>query len=96
MTTWVWEKYPERVELLLELDDITDDVKVAGGFTTCIKCAMPMAVCSYCYTEHVFSWIRTNLPDLADEFHTLFRYGNDKEWHTTIPDQQPKKAVVSA
>ncbi len=74
MAAWLQERVPERPELLLQLEDLTDDV-LGDGDENCIKCRGPMRVCGRCYAESVFSWVTRSLPFHAPEFETLFLGG---------------------
>ena len=71
IASWLQEKHPERPELLLQLEELTEEV-LADGETTCIRCGNPMGLCSACYTQHIRDWMRRTLPNLAAEFMAIF------------------------
>jgi hypothetical protein len=90
IATWLLEKFPQKPELLLRLDELTDDICSAGGATTCIKCHAPMSLCGFCYTEHIMAWVQAQFPQLIEEFLTLFStYRQGVE----IPEPPPKRMV---
>jgi hypothetical protein len=71
VASWLQEKVPERPELLLQLQDLTEE-SVVSGETTCIKCGSPMGLCSACYTNGLHMWMKRALPLHAAEFLALF------------------------
>ncbi len=72
VSCWLRERLPAQPELLRRLEELGEEVRHPGGATWCIRCHAPMSVCSYCYTQHIFAWIREAFPRLADEFLALF------------------------
>ena len=72
IATWLQERVPERPELLLRLEELTEEILAFGGETGCIKCRNPMSLCSHCYTEHIYAWVVEQFPRLAPEFRMHF------------------------
>lgn len=66
---WLWEVAPEKVEGLHEETDI---VRAHGG-VSCIRCKREFSVCTYCYTKHVFNWLRSDA-ELQLEFLEFFNF----------------------
>ena len=71
IVTWLHEFKPE---LINELRDVTDEILSPGGSTLCILCKNPMAVCTFCYTQHIKDWL-TAYPVARERFHLFFNYG---------------------
>lgn len=69
---WLLRRSPENVEVL---NDMTDKhVYVKSGSTKCIFCAKQMDICTYCFTEDVFNWLKTTDQTLLKEFMTYFNF----------------------
>jgi len=74
MKTWLVETRPELIELLEEESKVfmpctdSDDV--------CIITKARMNVCVYCYTEHIFNWLRSLKVDktVMQEFMQYFDF----------------------
>ncbi len=73
VATWLAERLPERDDLLPRLEELTDEVLLAGGATVCIKCGSRMSLCTRCYTNHLLEWFSKALPELVEEY--KFHFG---------------------
>lgn len=78
VAAWLMERCPERPELLLQLVDRREELEGMHGSTSCIKCKGTMDLCSYCYTLHIFSWVKSILPESCEEFARIFFDGCDR------------------
>jgi hypothetical protein len=65
---WLWEVAPERVDGLHEETRI---IRAADGIG-CIRCHKHFSVCTYCYTKHIFNWLRNT--ELQLEFVEFFNF----------------------
>lgn len=89
IASWLQERLPTRPELLLQLEDLTDDC-LADGETRCIKCRAPMGVCSACYLAHVHSWMARSSPAFAPELMAIFSL-DPAFAHTEFEPPEPVK-----
>ena len=71
IVTWLHEFRPELID---ELREVTDEILTEEGSTQCILCKDKMAVCTFCYTQHIKNWLK-NYPLAKKEFRTFFNYG---------------------
>ncbi|MBU0471313.1 MAG: hypothetical protein KKF89_05880 [Nanoarchaeota archaeon] len=68
---WLYEVKPELIE---ELKTKTTEISVDTGETNCILCHDSMSICTYCYTSHIFEWLKTRVPELIREFRKFFDF----------------------
>lgn len=68
--TWLQEVQPGLVN---ELKTKTEEIRLGLGKTYCILCDSDMCICTYCYTAHIFSWLK-KYPKLVKEFRMLFDF----------------------
>ncbi|NQU98393.1 hypothetical protein HQ533_02915 [Candidatus Woesearchaeota archaeon] len=68
---WLCEVKPELVE---ELYTKTEEIDSGFGETSCILCHNWMSVCTYCYTIHIFDWLKIRAPELSKSFRTIFNF----------------------
>jgi len=71
--SWLSEVKPDLLE---GFDDCSDELSfVLFGDEKCILCRKGMDVCTYCYTNHVFNWLKKRAPKvLLKEFITFFNF----------------------
>lgn len=67
---WLFENRPD---LISKLKDKTFEINFSSGETDCILCGNPMCICTYCYSEHLFSWLK-KYPELALKFKKIFDF----------------------
>jgi len=65
---WLSEVRPALVE---ELKAKTEEIEISFGDTNCILCNDKMCICTYCYTNHIFNWLK-KYPELIIEFRMIF------------------------
>jgi|FLOH01.1.fsa_nt_gi hypothetical protein len=65
---WLYETNPGLVG---EVEREIDEINIVFGDTSCILCKNKMSVCSYCYTQHLLTWLE-NYPELIPEFKRNF------------------------
>lgn len=51
---WLHEEAPEKIE---GLHTETEMIKSPHG-VRCIKCHKHFEICTYCYTKHIFNWLK--------------------------------------
>ena len=76
MKTWLKETKPELISSLKKLtaEIYMNTVNFENyKWSKCILCKRHMNICSYCYTEHIFTLIKQN-PELIEEFMTYFNF----------------------
>jgi hypothetical protein len=73
IAAWLQEKLPPQ-EVFAQLRDETVAIHDERGLTTCIRCNHNMAVCSFCYLDHVKRWLTNTLPELVPEFSMFFGF----------------------
>ena len=49
------------------------------GDVKCIKCKRSRGLCPYCYTKHIFSWLRTEHSELALTFLEIFNFDLERK-----------------
>lgn len=78
MTTWLLETRPE---LIGAFNDKTEEILPQTNMEDkCVITGKKMSLCPYCYTEHIFYWLRSiNLDkDLLKEYLTFFHYDGER------------------
>lgn len=78
MKTWLMESKPE---LINGLDKKTDELLPCSHEDDfCIVTGKRMSICPYCYTEHIFNWLRSIKLEakLMTEFLTYFHFDGAK------------------
>ena len=65
---WLHESAPEKID---GLRNETEVLAYAHG-VKCIRCKHEFAVCTYCYTKHIFNWLRNS--ELQLEFLEYFNF----------------------
>lgn len=92
VVSWLQERFPEKPELLLQLEELTEDC-LADGETRCIRCHEPMGVCSACYATHVNTWLSRLGPTVGAEFLAIFSL--DPAFAHAMPEpMQRVRAIV--
>ncbi len=74
MKTWLLETKPELIEELEEESRVFS--KCADSEDVCIITKRHMNVCVYCYTEHIFNWLKQTNADkeTLSEFMQYFNF----------------------
>lgn len=67
---WLFESKPD---LINELKDKTFEINLNSGETDCVLCGNQMCICTYCYSEHLLSWLK-KYPELASKFRKIFDF----------------------
>jgi hypothetical protein len=70
VTSWLQQTRPE---LVYELREKTNEIIFKIGNTNCIICKTKMAICPYCYKQHLTNWLES-YPELLDEFNYFFKF----------------------
>lgn len=96
--SWLQERFPNRTDLRVTLEDLSGELSCCGGVTTCIKCKRPMRICSHCYLTHILAWIEQVFPQLVGEFCTYFgfegqRYVEGRRYELVIDESAVKPLV---
>jgi ferredoxin len=94
IASWLQERVPALPEVVLELEDLGLDLGFSHGLTTCIKCNRCMSVCSFCYIEHVKSWLETRFPELLNEYEMLFGFELKQAKHFAVEQAIPMEGLL--
>lgn len=70
MKVWLQERKPDLIE---ELKTKTFELALDLGETNCVLCKNNMSVCTFCYTQHIRSWLK-EYPELLEEFKIFFSF----------------------
>ena len=82
VSTWLREVKPELVEeLRKETKKLTLSI---FNENKCIKCKGFMDICTYCYTEHVFYWLKSQetQSDATNEFVKFFHFDLERKGYS--------------
>lgn len=82
---WLLRRRPEIVSELKEKTD--KHVFVESGKTKCIICDKRMDICSYCYTEDLFHWLKEVDTSLLSEFLTYFDFDERNQGYRKEAEQ---------
>jgi|GEM_PF-4769586 len=73
------ERLPGRPELVLQLQDVTEELLSFDENGACIRCKHGMNHCEHCTIEHLYAWVKRAAPMLAQEYATCFGLWRERD-----------------
>ena len=83
---WLQENFPEKV---VDFKALTKNIpKGTYEDDRCIKCQKKMSVCTYCYTEEIFTWLVANKThkDILKQYMKFFNFDLGHKGYRTIAE----------